>query len=240
LNRARVLRRVAEDTLQQVDDFEHGSSGHVRIGTGPITAERLLPAVCRTILSQGKDITTEVVIGWNAELLGLLTAGSLDFVLGPVAEAGNDLASCSLVEDVFVVAARARHQIFRKRGIKLRDLLAYRWVLPSKQAASRQWLDRTFELRGLSKPSVQIEANVISLLSSVIAESDLISFISRHNLRANRKGAKLREIPLRDTTMRRSLGVTWRKDSYLSPAARRFVDAVNEKGLTLLSRDYEH
>jgi len=68
LNRARVLRRVAEDTLQQVDDFEHGSSGHVRIGTGPITAERLLPAVCRTILSQGKDITTEVVIGWNAEL----------------------------------------------------------------------------------------------------------------------------------------------------------------------------
>jgi DNA-binding transcriptional LysR family regulator len=237
LNRARVLRRVAEDTLQQVDDFEHGSSGHVLIGTGPITAERLLPAVCRTLLSQGKDITTEVVIGWNAELLGLLKEGNLDLVLGPVTEVAEDFCSCSLVEDVFVVAARARHRIFRKQNIRLQDLLAYRWVLPTQKAASRQWLDRTFELRGLSKPTVQIEANVISLLSSVIGESDLISFVSRHNLRGCRDGVKLREIPLKDTTMHRSLGVTWRKNSYLSPAAQRLVEAVRAQGATLFSAE---
>ena len=196
-----------------------------------------MPAVCRTLLSQGKDITTEVVIGWNAELLGLLKEGNLDLVLGPVTEVAEDFCSCSLVEDVFVVAARARHRIFRKQNIRLQDLLAYRWVLPTQKAASRQWLDRTFELRGLSKPTVQIEANVISLLSSVIGESDLISFVSRHNLRGCRDGVKLREIPLKDTTMHRSLGVTWRKNSYLSPAAQRLVEAVRAQGATLFSAE---
>lgn len=241
LNRARVLRRVAEDTLQQVDDFEQGSSGHVIIGTGPIAAERLLPAICRNLLSQGKDITMEVVIGWNAELLGLLKAGSLDLVLGPVTEVTDDFCSCSLFEDVFVVAARGGHEIFRKRNVTLQDLLAYRWVLPTRHAASRQWIDRTFELRGLSKPAVQIEANVISLLASVIGKSDLISFVSRHSLRGRRDGVKLREIPLRDTTMRRKLGLTWRKNSYFSPASQRLVEAVRAKGAELfLSNNLLH
>jgi DNA-binding transcriptional LysR family regulator len=235
LKRVRVLRRVAEDTLLEIKDFEHGSSGHVVLGSGPITSERLLPAVCQVLRSQGESVTIEVVIRWNFELLSMLRAGNLDLVFGPIPESQDDLLSRPLIEDVFAIVARTGHEIFRKRRIKLQDLLAHGWVLPTQQSASRQWIDRTFELNGLAKPIVKIECNVISLLSSVVARSELISFMSRHHPRP----PHLREIPIKEAVMHRRLGVTWRKDSYLSPAAHRFVEAVNANALDLLHMDKE-
>jgi DNA-binding transcriptional LysR family regulator len=49
-------------------------------------------------------------------------------------------------------------------------------------------------------------------------------FISRHHLQGwQRGGARLKEIPQKDATMRRRLVVTYRERSYGSPAAQRLI-----------------
>jgi DNA-binding transcriptional LysR family regulator len=58
----------------------------------------------------------------------------------------------------------------------------------------------------------------------LIAESGLLSFISRHHLQGwQRGGALLKEIPQKDATMRRRLVATYRERSYVSPAAQRLI-----------------
>ena len=51
----------------------------------------------------------------------------------------------------------------------------------------------------------------------------MLSFITRWNLGAGRIGARLREVPLKETTMKRQFGLAHRKDAYLSPALRRLI-----------------
>jgi hypothetical protein len=42
-------------------------------------------------------------------------------------------------------------------------------------------------------------------------------------------------VPLKATTLRRHLGVTYRKEGYLSPAARRLVTLLRSEGKQLFS-----
>jgi DNA-binding transcriptional LysR family regulator len=104
-------------------------------------------------------------------------------------------------------------------------------VLPVDTIPSRQWLDAAFRSRGLPTPRVQINANSIPLLPRLIARTDLLSFLSRHTLGEGGRHSALREVPLKETTLRRKLGVTYRKQGYLSPAALRpFTSALGGSG----------
>jgi hypothetical protein len=69
---------------------------------------------------------------------------------------------------------------------------------------------------------------MLLMLPALIAATGLLSFISRHHLEGNQVGSKLKEIHLKDTTMRRRLVVTHRDTSYLSPASTRLVTLLSK------------
>ena len=56
------------------------------------------------------------------------------------------------------------------------------------------------------------------------------TFLSRRHLGATAIGAVLRQVPVKETTMRRVLKVMHRKDAYLPPAARRLLTLVRKSG----------
>jgi DNA-binding transcriptional LysR family regulator len=218
-----------DEVLREVGNFAHGAVGNVRIGTGATTAEYLLPEVCSAVLAQTPGVTFEIVIGMNDVLRQSLRAGNLDVVVGPLSAGDEEeWVVHDLGEDVVVVAAAREHELIG-HPVDVRDLRAYRWVLPAASVATRQWLDRAFEAQGLPGPEVQIQTNVISLLPRLIAKTDLLSFISRRNLGPGRAGEPLAEIPVAATTMPRRLGLVHRKDGYLPPAALQFISVIRSK-----------
>lgn len=225
LARARTLRGAMEMTVREVTDFARGDAGHVRIGSGATTTEYLLPEVCRRLLLDNSKVTVELVVGMNDVLRASLRDGQLDLVVGPLSDAEQEFHNVPAMEDEVVVAARHGHPLFETTPT-MADLAPYRWVLPAKTVAMRHWLDHAFLSRGLPQPVVQIESNSISLLPRLIAETDLLSFISRRNLGEGRVGAPLRELPLPETTMRRKLGVVYPQNVYMSPAALKIIGLI--------------
>ena len=121
-----------------------------------------------------------------------------------------------------MVAASAKHELFRGQPT-LRDLTHYRWALQPPGAPTRDWLDHTFDRRHLPRPHVQVETTMLLMLPALIAQTGLLSFISRHHLDPANGRSPLKEIPLKEATMRRRMVVTHRESSYLSPAARRLI-----------------
>jgi DNA-binding transcriptional LysR family regulator len=235
LARARRLRVAADETVREIHDVASGTAGHIRIGILPTVAQHFLPPVCRLFLSEAKDVTLKTVLAQNDVLNASLKAGELDLVISFETETGDEFVSHTISEDASVVAAARSHEIFRKRA-KLKDLLAFRWVLAAPSVESRQWLDRTFESHGLPRPRVQIETNSVLLLPPLIAQTGLLSFISRRHLARGGIGSRLKEVPLKELTMRRWFKVMYRKDGYLPPAARRLVTLLSTKGKGLLDQ----
>jgi DNA-binding transcriptional LysR family regulator len=237
LARCRLLRSASDEALREVRDFAQGSAGQVTLGSGPIAAEHLVPELCRAVLADAPRVKMDVVVGPSWDLRSQLRQGKLDLLVGLALDSDPELVSHPLVEDVVVVAADRHHPLFRRSRVQMQALLEYGWALPSAHIPSRQWLDLAFSARGLPAPDVRLESGSIALLPRMVARTELLTFVSRHTLALERGGA-LREVKLQATTLRRNLGVTRRREGYLSPAGQRVLALLRQRGKSLFAVDF--
>lgn len=221
---AQRLRFDVEDARREIGAIGQGLAGHVRIGIVPTAAQFVLPAVARQFFKEAPEVTLRTVVALVDTLRPLLRAGEIDMMVGTEGPAEDGYVSKWLVEDTIVVAASASHELFRGATPTLKDLGAYRWALQPPGAPTRDWLDHTFDRKRLPRPRVQVESTMLLMLPTLIEQTGLLSFISRHHLAARPGRAGLKEVPLKEATMHRRLVVTWRGNSYLSPAAARLME----------------
>jgi DNA-binding transcriptional LysR family regulator len=222
---AQRMRFDVEDAKRELAAIGTGVAGHVRLGIVPTAAQFLLPSVARQLLHEAPDVTLRTVVGLIDTLKPQLRAGELDMMVGTESAAEPGYVSKLLAEDMIVVAASDRHEVFRtKTGLK--DLAAYRWALQPPGAPTRDWLDHAFDRKGLPRPRVQVETTMLLMLPALIVETGLLSFISRHHLQGPARLPGLREVPVQGAAMRRRLVVTYRANSFLSPAATRLIELL--------------
>jgi DNA-binding transcriptional LysR family regulator len=231
LKRTRQMAIMVEETSREMREHADGLQGTVRIGCLPTLAEHLMPTVFGQLLAEAPGITVKLVVAMNDNLLAGLHDGELDLVVGPMRETDPDLVCEQIAEDTVVVMASENHPVF-DAPCTLAGLLDYKWMLPATTVASRQWLDQTFERHGLPRPQVQIESTVLNSILPVLEKTQLLGFVTRFNLVAGR--ARVREVVLAETQMQRRLGLTYRKNGYLSPVATRVADILRARGKDLL------
>lgn len=227
LQRGKQLQRNIAETEREIRDFASGAVGNIRLGCAATMAEYLLPHLTAALLERAPDITLNLIIGQDDMLREQLRGDRLDMIISPLISGDPQLTSYPLLEDEAVVVASRNHPIFL-RPYRLEDLNEYRWVLPASGVSARRWLDTAFQSRQLPTPFVQIETNSISLLPRLIARTNLLSFLARETLEFGKGVDRLREVPLAETTMSRTIGVTLRSAGYLSPAAQTLVQLLQD------------
>ena len=220
--RAAALRVAAAEAEREVGDIGRGLAGVVRMGMVPTAARLLMPALLGHLLAGSPRMRFKTVMANNDVLRTALAAGDLDLTVSFTPAGSEDIVAHPIFRDECVVVARRGHPVL-KATPTLRRLLAYGWILGMPTVATREWLDQAFRSAGLALPNVQVETSQVLFLPSLLAHSDLLSFMSRRQLEA--KGP-LREVRLRATTMRRDFSVSYRREGYLSPAARRVIEML--------------
>ncbi len=223
----RELRLSLQDVAREIADLGQGRVGHLRIGAGPITAEHLLPAALIATLKSAPKVTLKISVSDNDLMIPALRNGELDLIVNFLrASPSEGLAQEHLFDDEFVVFASAGHRLTKLKRVTLADLAQERWAVSDPTLGYRQWLDRKFHDNGMPPPQVAVETRSIRLRLQTLASSDLVDFTSRHVFRQAAQQFGLKELPVKELEWRRSIGVIYRKDAYLSPAAKRFIETL--------------
>ena len=220
---AQRMRFDVEDAKREIAGIGAGIAGHVRIGIVPTAAQFVPPAVARQLLQEAPAVTLRTVVGLVDTLRPLLLAGEIDMMVGTEIAPETGYQSKLLAVDAIVVAASANHEVFREARPTLKGLTPYHWALQPPGAPTRDWLDHTFDRKHLPRPQVQVESTMLLMLPTLIEQTGLLSFISRHHLVGRGAKSGLKEVSIKEATMHRRLVVTYRDNSYLSPAASRLI-----------------
>ena len=225
LLRARLLLQGMQDTVREITDLAQGVAGHVRLGSSPTSAEWLLPALFERLLPESQGLTLEVTTGLGDVLRQGLREGRLDLAITPLADSDPiEFETLPIAQDTMLVATRIAHPLDRP-GLTPADLAPYTWLLPSPALASTQWLLGRLQSLGLPKPHIQIEADTVIMLRSVVARTDLLTFLSFRDL-DHGEGTALRPLTLQDITLHRSFGALWLRGRHISPAVDRLINLL--------------
>ena len=217
------LRLTLQDIRREAEDLSRGRAGHLRIGVGATTVEDV-PRGCAALLKEALGLSVQIVVGDNDVMVPALRNGELDLIFNVIPD--TPYAGCvqeHLFDDVFVVCASAEHRLTRRKRLSLVDIAHERWTLSAPGVLNVQHVHRVFQASGLPAPRVAIEARPLGLRLQICASTDLLSFCARRTLHVLAPRFRLKELPVKELEWRRAVGVIYRNESYLSPAARRLI-----------------
>lgn len=232
LAHALEAEHLLKQAQRQTIALGQGLGGSIRVGAAATSADYLLPAACSALHREAPDVVVELQIGMNDVLREQLRKGQLDIVVGPLGGVGDEeLLEHEVRGDEVIVVAHHAHALVG-RTVLLAEFSAYRWLLSPPTVATRQWLDAAFIERGHPTPAVAIVTNAIAAAPQLIAETGLLSFVSRRNLATFGRAYGLVEVQVQDRalTLNRRFGILHRKNAYLSPATRRFIALMVTEG----------
>lgn len=228
LSHVRQLRLAHVDLAREVADLAHGRAGHLRIGTGPATAENTLPAACSALLREAPKVTLNITVSNNDAMLPELRNGNLDIVVNFIPQFPyHDLVQELLWEDEFVVCAAVNHRLAERKRVTLADLVQERWAVTAASAfLTWQSLHRAFEQGGLPAPQITLVSESVMLRLRAVGSTDLLGLVPRRSVRSVPTEVRLAILPVEELNQLRRVGVFYRKDGYLSPAARRLIELL--------------
>lgn len=230
------LRLARDDLAREVADLAQGRAGHLRIGASPSNAEVFLPEACSALLIEAPKVTLSVAVLDNDALLPALRKGDLDIAVTHAQQGSQaDLAQELFREDEFVVYCASNHRLAKRKSVTLDDLAHERWAISAAGAArdgpvapftSLLSLRRMFEVRGLPAPRITLVSDLVMFKLRAVARSDLVGVTVKANVHAAAGQLRLRILPVKGLDWLRPVAVAYRKDAYLSPAARRFIEIL--------------
>jgi DNA-binding transcriptional LysR family regulator len=228
LSHTSKLRLARDDLAREVADLAHGRAGHLRIGASPSNAEVLLPEACSTLLMEAPKVTLNVAVLDNDALLPALRNGDLDIALTHTQQfAQPDVTQDLFRKDEFVVYCAPSHRLAKRKSVTLDDLAQERWAVTVASAFGPLLsLRRAFEARGLPAPRVTLVSELVMFKLRVVAGSDLVGITVKANVDAAVTYPRLKILSVKGLDWIRPVAVAYRKDAYLSPAARRFIEIL--------------
>lgn len=227
LAQVRRLRLTLNDITREATDLSQGRAGHLRIGAASGAAEELLPAALSALLEDAPKVKFTVTVAPTVEMLQVVRKGELDLIVSGIPNSRDvDLVHEHLLYDEFVVFASVHHRLAKRKMITMEDVAQERWALPVTNVWLWQGVQRAFEESGLPPPMVTMEATSASLRLRTVASSALLGLTSRQVVQQAQHRFRVTELRIKELTWSRSVGVSYRTDAYLSPAARRFIEIL--------------
>lgn len=228
------LRLARDDLAREVADLAHGRAGHLRIGASPSNSEVFLPEACSKLLMEAPKVSLNIAVFDNDALLPALRKGDLDIAVTHAQEfPPPDLTQELFREDEFVVYCASNHRLAKLKSVTLEDLAQERWAIARAGAFGPLLsLRRMFEERGLPVPRITLVSDLVMFKLRAVAASDLVGVTVKGNVEAAMPQLSLKILPVKGLQWRRPVAVAYRKDAYLSPAARRYIEILKATART--------
>jgi DNA-binding transcriptional LysR family regulator len=202
----------------------------IAIGCGPSESSRLLPMALTRLQRTHPQIRVFVEYGLNESLMPLVARGDIAFALSSVPRNSThaELRHQVLCVDSAVVVARVGHPLARRRVLTARDLAAYPWVLARRWELERNALDQLFAEAGLAPIAPEIETTSATLMKTIVAQSDFLTFVPREMIHWEERTRLLRPLNGIHSSWARQVGLTTRRDAALSEPGRLLVASLRE------------
>lgn len=189
----------------------------------------LLPEAAVRLHASHPDLEIKMIGELYDDLLPDLEKGDLDIALSmiPDNQSNPDVMQIALYVDKTHPTVRIDHPLASKEDISIEDCLAFEWMLPGSENLGRRHLDAFFLSRNLPAPNPIIETNSTMFAVSALQKCDLIGWHPTQVI-GNSKDTGLVALPIDEITLTRTVGISYRRASVLTPATLLLIEELKK------------
>ncbi|WP_173197966.1 LysR family transcriptional regulator [Geobacter sp. SVR] len=213
-----------EQSRSRIDDLKGLTGGKLDIGASVTIAAYIIPGMLTTFRKKAPAVEITVETAFSRHIAERVLDNTLE--MGFVGHYTSDprLEIRSFMKDPMVLVVSPRHPwAQRKSPVRLTELAGQTFLLSKQGSGTWRLVSKHFENAGIVLKHIMELGTTEGVKQGVAADLG-ISIVSRHVLGAEFSGGMLREIPLAGEGLERELFLVYRKDRYLSQAARAFLE----------------
>lgn len=218
-----------DSEIQQI--FAKGDTApHLAIGCSPLASEAIVAPALGHLLGASPKITISVTEGRRRLLIDDLKTGKLDLVVAPMTndDVSPDLSEEELFFDKVIIVARPEHPLAKGKGLSLRNLLAYRWLVPPTGSFIRRQIDRELLNDASSKPRFLDSINSISVTKNLLYIHDYLAVVSTKSVYRELLEGSLVALDGGWTSIPRPFAIIWRANDSSSPTSKLFIRLLKQ------------
>ena len=219
----RVLGAV-ETARNEVRELGQLVRGSASLGAPPTVSSHILPN--RLIQFRTLHPGLEVLLreAGTGSLLALIEDGALDLAIMVTDELPPLVEVAPFLEEHYVLAVSVNHPLSDEESVNLADMSAEPFILFPEGYKLREVTLSACRQAGFA-PKVALDGGAMQSALQFVAAGLGVALVPQLALSRSRS---IRGLRIADQDLRRSLGVVWRKDHYLSPAARSLREFLSE------------
>lgn len=193
-----VIRGTIEALGRRLQS-EDEDSGTLVIGSIMTATSHLLAPSISALREALPGWTVRLSIDSSERLLEGLERGVMDIVIGrPHARFSNrDFEYRELATEQLALVVSPGHRLAGRRRVTLKDLSAESWVLPPRDLAVRQLIDREFQLARQDVPLACIETPSLYATLCLVADGHHVAAMSMPEARLLERHGMLSVLPLK-------------------------------------------
>ncbi|BAU26328.1 DNA-binding transcriptional LysR family regulator [Aneurinibacillus soli] len=205
----------------ELDDLMNIKKGNIRIGLPPMIGSSFFPKVLGKFREQYPDVTIQLVEDGAKKVEADVENGGLDIgvVLSPTNE--ELFHSFSLVKEKLMLLVHPSHSLANREMVCLPELAQESFVFFREDFALHDRIIAECVQAGF-QPHVTYESSQWDFISEMVAANLGIAFLPEPICR-ELDAERIRVLPLIEPIIPWHLIMIWRKDRYLSFAAREWI-----------------
>ena len=213
--------------IDEINNVKNAGSFGLSIGMMPNVAQGLMPLAVMDFKAHLPNTRIAIVTGTNSSLLDQIRIGTLDFVIGRLAqpEYMTDLVFEPLYDEELMLVVRSKHPLRQRASWQLKSICSFPWVLPPHGSIMRLEIDRFLLSKNVPRHEDVIETMSVSFARSYVRRSGAIWFVPAGAVPEIRND-ELSRLPIPKGTMQAAVGVTMKSDARLSPAAQQMLQSL--------------
>ncbi|MBB6671381.1 LysR family transcriptional regulator [Cohnella nanjingensis] len=221
LRHAGPILQGFERLQAELDDLTYLNKGSIRIGLPPMAGANFFPDVFKRFQSRYPGIAIKIAEDGARKTVERLGNGELDagVVLAPIAE--DVFESFPLSDDRMKVILHPSHAMAGRDEIGLAELAAESFILFNNDFALHDRIVEACASRGFA-PRIVHESAQWDFIGEMVGAELGIAMLPGTVCR-QLSPDKVRAIPLADPVIPWRLAMAWRREGYLSRAAREWI-----------------
>ncbi|WP_203232148.1 cidABC operon transcriptional activator CidR [Paenibacillus pinistramenti] len=221
VDRAQEILNSFQSLSGELDDLRNLKRGHIRIGLPPMVGSSFFPKVMGQFHSSYPDITIRLFEDGSKKVEIDVEEGSLDLgvVVLPTTEGGFEVFP--FVEEKLNLLLPPSHRLAQSSEISLEELQEEYFLIFREDFALHDRIIKECQGAGF-QPKIIYESSQWDLISQMVAAGLGIALLPETICR-EMDPDRVRIVPMTVPVIPWNLGIIWKKDRYLSFAAREWI-----------------